>query len=113
MLLVDDHAEFRISVSAWLAQEGFDVVGTAPTGRQGALLTAELEPDLVLLDLHLPDRSGVEVAGDLAALDPRPAVILISSDIAAAEDPLVRAAPVLGFLAKRDLACAAINDLLS
>lgn len=113
LVLVDDHAGFRESMQAWLAHEGYDVVGAVPDGEAGILLCDEVRPDVVLLDLHLPGRSGVEVAVDLADLARPPTVILISSDSAAVDDPLVRAAPVAGFLAKRDLACDAIDALLS
>lgn len=113
VVLVDDHADFRDSMRAWLAHEGFDVVGVAADGAACIRLAAETTPHLVLLDLHLPDRSGVDVADDLATLVPAPAVILISSDDEAADDPAVRSAPVSGFLAKRDVACAAIDALLA
>lgn len=112
VLLVDDHPEFLRSMRAWLTHEGYDIVGTATTGRQGAQRAIELAPDVVLLDVHLPDHSGIDIAFELAAHEPRPAVILISSDSAAGDDSLVREAPVCGFLAKRDLACDAIDALL-
>lgn len=75
-------------------------------------VAARVAPDLVLLDLRLPEMSGVEVAMALGATSDPPAVILISSDADAAGDPAVMAAPVRGFLPKRDLTCAAIDELL-
>jgi len=112
VVLVDDHEGFRVSAGVWLTHEGYDVVGAAPTGEEGIRLVGETVPDVVLLDLHLPDRSGVEVAEAVARLPHAPVVILISSDTAAADDPVVRGAPVAGFLPKRDLACATIDALL-
>ncbi len=113
LILVDDHEAFRESMCAWLDHEGYDVVGATHDGVDGVRLCADTHADLVLLDLHLPGRSGVDVAAELALLAPAPQVILISSDASAVDDPLVQAAPVAGFLAKRELTCDAIDALLS
>lgn len=112
VLVVDDHAGFRASARAWLVREGFDVVGESASGEAALRDALDLAPDLVLLDLNLPGISGLEVAAALAARPDAPAVIIISSDAEAGADPLVRVAPVAGFLAKRDLACDAIDTLL-
>jgi DNA-binding NarL/FixJ family response regulator len=112
VLLVDDHATFRESAGAWLVREGFDVVGTSENG-EGLQATIEaVRPDIVLLDVNLPGRSGPEVAAMLPRTAGAPDVILISGDDDAASDPRVLEAPVAGFLAKRDLSCAAIDALL-
>lgn len=113
VLVVDDHEGFRTSARAWLTSEGFTVVGESPTGEDALRDVGDLMPDLVLLDLNLPGMSGLDVAAELAASAGGPAVIIISSDAEAGSDPLVQAAPVAGFLAKRDLACDAIDTLLA
>jgi DNA-binding NarL/FixJ family response regulator len=112
VLLVDDHEGFVTSVRALLAHGGLDVVADARNGEEALNLVAEVQPDLVLLDLRLPGMSGVEVAHLLSQGDEVPDIILISSDSEAAEDPAVTSAPVRGFLPKRDLTCAAIGTLL-
>ncbi|MEY2583528.1 MAG: hypothetical protein QOE09_3377 [Ilumatobacteraceae bacterium] len=71
-----------------------------------------LQPELLLLDIHLPGISGVDVAQELSRTARPPQVILISSDTDAGIDPDVQGAPVRGFLPKRDLTCAAIDALL-
>jgi DNA-binding NarL/FixJ family response regulator len=62
LLIVDDHATFRSWAREVLAHEGFDVVGEAGDGREALQLTAELQPEVVLLDIQLPDLDGFDVA---------------------------------------------------
>ena len=110
--MVDDHAAFATSACALLASEGFDVVGVASTGEDALVQCAALRPDLLLLDIRLPGMSGVDVAHAVSDGTHTAMVILISSDADAATDPDVCAAPVRGFLPKRDFTCAAIDSLL-
>ena len=79
ILIVDDYAPFRESARRLLESEGFDVLGEAETGAGAVRLAEELRPDVVLLDVHLPDFDGFEVARRLQGIDPAPAVVLTSS----------------------------------
>jgi DNA-binding NarL/FixJ family response regulator len=79
ILIVDDHAPFRETARGLLETEGFEVVGEAEDGLGAVRLAAELEPDVVLLDVHLPDIDGFEVARRLRDLPSPPIVILTSS----------------------------------
>jgi DNA-binding NarL/FixJ family response regulator len=79
ILIVDDFASFRDSARKLLEAEGFEVVGEAETGVVALRLAKELRPDVVLLDVQLPDFDGFEVADRLRKLDPPPDVILTSS----------------------------------
>ena len=79
ILIVDDFATFRASARSLLEAEGFDVVGDAEDGASAVRLARELEPEVVLLDVHLPDFDGFEVAERLKELDSPPIVILTSS----------------------------------
>ena len=112
VMLVDDHAGFRASAGAWLAHEGVAVVGVCASGEEALVSCVELHPDLVLIDLNLPGMSGVAVAEALAVTPEPPDVIIISSDADAGSDAHVRGAPVVGFIAKRDLTWPAIDALL-
>jgi DNA-binding NarL/FixJ family response regulator len=79
VLIVDDHAEFRGLARALLEADGFEVLGEAADGESALAAAASLRPELVLLDIQLPDVDGFEVAVRLVnAVDP-PAVVLISS----------------------------------
>ena len=65
VLIVDDHPSFRASARVLLEAEGFDVIGEAADGTSGIAEAKRLRPDLVLLDVQLPDIDGFEVAGQL------------------------------------------------
>ena len=113
ILIVDDHTAFRSAVRAVLEADGYDVVGEAPDGRAGLSAALALKPDVVLLDVRLPDMDGFAVALSLAAEGSGPAVIVTSSS----EDPLfpARAARsgARGFVAKHDVNGAALDKILA
>src|ERR1700726_226654 len=79
VLIVDDHAGFRSMARRLLQAGGYEVVGEAADGSSGLQAARHLRPDLVLLDIQLPDVDGCEVARWLAAEADPPAVVLISS----------------------------------
>ena len=112
VLIVDDHDGFRESARALLEAEGFAVVGDAADGAAAVAAVARLRPDVVLLDVQLPDVDGFAVAARLAAGPDPPRVVLISSREVAAYGPRIGGAPVCGFLAKRELSGAALAALV-
>ena len=112
VLIVDDHDGFRRSARALLEAEGFAVVGDAADGASAIAAVERLRPDVVLLDVQLPAMDGFAVAEQLAAAAHPPRVVLISSREAAAYGPRVSAAPVCGFLAKRELSGEALAALV-
>ncbi|WP_432395939.1 response regulator transcription factor [Pseudarthrobacter sp. L19] len=96
LIIDDDVAVAGIHHGFLLARGGFDVVGTAHSGRQGLDLAAELLPDLVLLDIHLPDMSGLEVLRQLRNRPHQPTDVLVIT--ASRELETVRAAMAGGVL---------------
>jgi CheY-like chemotaxis protein len=78
-LLVDDSEEFLTSAVALLSSDGLIIVGTASDGADALRQVEELRPDVVLLDVHLGDDNGLDVARALASVPRAPRVILISS----------------------------------
>ena len=112
VLVVDDHAEFRRSARALLEAEGFDVVGEAGTGADAITAVHSFSPDVVLLDIRLPDLDGIAVAEQVALLPAPPDVVLVSSRERAVYGIRLVNAPVRGFLAKGDLSGAALRRLL-
>lgn len=112
MLIVDDHEGFRRAARRMLECEGFRVVGEAEDGRSAIALARRLEPELVLLDVRLPDLDGFEVAARLAEQSARPEVVLISSHELADFAPLVARSGACGFVPKDELSGAALAELL-
>jgi CheY-like chemotaxis protein len=79
VLIVDDHPSFRASARMLLEAEGFEVVGEAPDGLSAVEAVHDLQPQVVLLDVQLPDIDGFEVAARITANGSAPAVVLTSS----------------------------------
>lgn len=109
---MDDHSAFRLAATRLLLAEGFEVVGSAADGSSALTMTAHLRPDLLLLDIQLPDISGFEVARRLAASDGSTAVVLVSTRESCDYGDEVEAAPVKGFIAKAELSGARITEAL-
>ncbi|WP_344917236.1 response regulator transcription factor [Streptosporangium oxazolinicum] len=78
-MVVDDHPMWRDGVARDLAEAGYEVVATVGEGRQAVRVAAAVRPELVVLDLQLPDLPGVEVARRLAASEPPPRVLVLSA----------------------------------
>jgi DNA-binding NarL/FixJ family response regulator len=113
LLIVDDHAEFRASARALLQAEGFDVIGEAADGAGALRAVADLQPEIVVLDIQLPGLDGIEVAERLAGGPDPPAVVLVSSRDAAAYGARLRESPARGFIPKSELSGEALAALVS
>ncbi|MBV9416754.1 MAG: response regulator transcription factor [Solirubrobacterales bacterium] len=113
VLIVDDHRSFRANARRLLEAEGFEVVGEAADAREAIVATQRLQPDLVLLDVQLPDLDGFEVAARLDALGLRSVVVLISSRAAADYGSLVADTPARAFIPKAELSGAVLAGLMS
>ena len=113
VLVVDDHADFRSAARALLEAEGFAVVGQAASGADALVANEQLRPDVVLLDIRLPDTDGLAVAELLAGLVNPPEVVLVSSREASVFGSRLRRSPARGFLVKGDLSGDALRRLLA
>jgi DNA-binding NarL/FixJ family response regulator len=112
VLIVDDHPSFRASARTLLEAEGYEVVGEAENGAQAVAAVEALHPDLVLLDVQLPDFDGFQVAERLRKLADPPAVVLTSSRDGADYGRCIGDCGARGFVPKADLSGAAIAALL-
>jgi len=79
VMVVDDHPMWRDSVSRDLGEAGFEVVAATGEGAQALRIVASVRPDVVVLDLQLPDVSGVDVTRGLHAGYPSARVLILSA----------------------------------
>ena len=108
LLIVDDHDSFRTWARRVLSDEGFDVVGEAADGVAAIAECQRLEPDVVLLDVVLPDMPGPQVAAVLSAGGSDATVVLTSSrDLA--DLGIELGTTVAGFLPKHNVSGAALE----
>lgn len=112
-MIVDDHDGFRSFARALLKAEGFEVVGEAADGASALEAAAELAPDLVLLDVQLPDGDGFDIANRLAKADDAPAVVLVSTRDAASYRRRLATTTARGFLSKGELSGPALLALVA
>jgi DNA-binding NarL/FixJ family response regulator len=111
-LIVDDHAGFRRFARKLLQAAGYAVVGDAADGSSALAAVRALRPDVVLLDVLLPDTTGFAVARELAA-EPEGARVVLTSSLSASElGELARTQHAQGFISKRDLTPAALAAML-
>jgi DNA-binding NarL/FixJ family response regulator len=113
VLIVDDHPTFRKFARRLLEEEGFVVVGEAPDGARAIDAARELRPHVVVLDVLLPDRSGLEVAAELARSHDPPTVVLTSSRSAGDLGAALSDAPARGFIPKESFTGGSLRELLS
>ncbi len=109
VLIVDDHEGFRASVRRMLEADGFEVVAEAGSGAEALLAADTWKPELVLLDVHLPDIQGFEVAERLRVNGSAPAIVLTSSHDASDLGPVLEGS---GFIPKSDLSGEALRRIL-
>lgn len=111
VLIVDDHPEFRAFAHLLLDDGDWRVVGEAGDAAEALAAVSALRPDIVLLDIQLPDRDGFEVAAELARAPDAPSVVLMSSREARDYGQRLAEAPARGFVPKRQLSSDALASL--
>jgi DNA-binding NarL/FixJ family response regulator len=112
LLIVDDHPSFRASARELLEAEGFDVVGEAEDGASALEAIDRLRPDVVLLDVQLPDMNGFDVATKVTANGSGSAIVLVSSRDGSDFGPLVLECGARGFIPKGELSGARLAALV-
>ena len=101
LLVVDDHDLFRAGLASLLSAEaGIDVVGQASGGKMGVRLAAELRPDVVLMDVRMPDISGPDATRQILAHDPAARILALTVSSDDSDVSAVLQAGACGFLAK-------------
>lgn len=113
LLIVDDHPRFRASARRMFESEGWTVLAEAHDATGALRETERVKPDVVVLDVGLPDASGIEVARNLCASHPGLAVVLVSTHDAEDYADLACEAGARGFLAKAELSGETLRCLLA
>jgi DNA-binding NarL/FixJ family response regulator len=112
-VVVDDHGAFRSAAERLLTEAGIDVVGAAGGVSEGRDLIERLDPDVVLLDVQLPDGNGFDLAGQLTGDGGRHRMILMTSSRTAADyRARMEASTVTGFISKDELSVERLSELL-
>lgn len=112
VVIVDDHSGFRKQARRLLEGMGYLVVGEAATGSDALNQSSLLRPDVVLLDIQLPDLDGITVAKTLTSAVAAPTVILISTRDRADYGSRVDRCGAAGFIAKSDLTADVLAAML-
>jgi DNA-binding NarL/FixJ family response regulator len=112
VLIVDDHQNFRQLARRLVEEVGLDVVGEASSAAQALVEERRLRPDIVLLDIQLPDLDGFTVASSLSSLPAPPTIVLVSTREASDYGPRVSESGALGFISKAELSAASLVALL-
>jgi DNA-binding NarL/FixJ family response regulator len=109
VMLIDDHPSFRAAARWLLETEGYVVVAEAASGERALELVAAADPELVLLDVGLPDIDGFQVAAAIRTLVSRARIVLTSSrDLCDLGPERVSACGAVGFVHKAALSRAAL-----
>lgn len=112
LLIVDDHAPFRGLARLLLSRHGYEIVGEAEDAASALAAARALKPDVVLLDVQLPDRDGISVAEELANTAHPPQVVITSSRPARDYGQRLRGAPIAGFIRKDEVSGATLSGIL-
>jgi DNA-binding NarL/FixJ family response regulator len=112
LLIVDDNPRFRRLARRLLEGEGYEVVGAVETAHEALVATRKLSPEVLLLDVSLPDGSGFDVAVAIALECPEVAVLLTSTHGRGDFEQLAESCGARGFVPKDELSGREVTRLL-
>lgn len=113
VVIVDDHADFRAQATQLLESAGYVVVGSCADGRSALDAIATLCPDVVLLDVQLPDIDGFDVMARCDSLAESPAIVLVSTREVGDYGGRVRSSGASGFITKAELSARSLAEAIA
>lgn len=114
VLIVDDEPLFLELVQTMLhAEEGIEVVGKAPNGKRGVDLAAELDPDVVVMDVSMPVMNGIDATRAIRESNPSACVLILTGGSNIAEIDKARKAGAAGYLTKERIASDLVKEIRS
>ena len=113
VLIVDDHSGFRACARQMLEADGFEIVGEAADAASAIAAARDLRPDIVLLDIQLPDIDGLEASEQIATLNGRTQIVLVSSRDISDYGKAIAESPARGFIPKSELSGTALRELIA
>lgn len=114
VVVVDDAAFMRLTIKNMLSKNGFEVVGEAENGAQAIQKCQELEPDIMTMDITMPELSGIDALKEIMKIRPQTNIVMVS---ALGQEAMVKEAVMLGakgFIVKpfkEDIIIAALSKL--
>lgn len=93
VLIVDDASFLRLTIRTMLEKNGFIIAGEAENGMQGIMQYKKLQPDIVTMDITMPDMTGIDTLKAIKVIDPKAKVIMIT---AMGQEDMVREAIMYG-----------------
>lgn len=111
-VIVDDNPAFVHAAAHFLGHQGIDIVGVASTIAEALSCVERLRPDVAVVDIHLGDESGFELAEQLDGAPALSPVILTSTHSEVEFADMIAASPALGFIPKVELSADAVRRLL-
>lgn len=112
-VIVDDHAPFRAQAARLVEAAGYEVVASCGDGRSALAAISELRPDLVLLDVQLPDTDGFQLMAQLDGGLDRSIVVLVSSREAADYGTRIRHSGAAAFITKGELSARSLGEAVA
>ena len=113
VIIVDDHAGFRAGAAQLLKAAGYEVVASCPDGRSALAAISQLHPDVLLLDVQLPDIDGFQLIAQLDAGADGPTIVLTSSREAADYGGRVARSGAAGFITKAELSARSLAQVVT
>jgi DNA-binding NarL/FixJ family response regulator len=112
VLIVDDEPLFVEMVEAMLgAERGIEVVGVAADGDEGVRLAAELGPDVIVMDISMPGKNGIDATREIKAQDPKARILILTGGASATDIDEARVAGAAAYLTKDRIAVDFVTEL--